>query len=129
MHRLPNECPVCGGEFVITMAQCKECDSKLQGRFQGAHFSQLNDEQLAFVELFVCNEGKITRMESELGLSYPTIRNRLHEVIRSLGYEPGENDFAGMSDEKRKKVLEDLDLGVIDYEKALNLIEEKEGKQ
>ncbi len=129
MHRLPNECPVCGGEFAITMAQCKECDSTLQGRFQGGHFSQLNDEQLAFVELFVCNEGKITRMESELGLSYPTIRNRLHEVIRSLGYEPGEDEFAGMSEEKRKKVLEDLDLGVIDYEKALNLIEEKEGKQ
>jgi hypothetical protein len=28
-------------------------------------------------------------MEDELGLSYPTIRNRLHEVIRALGFEPG----------------------------------------
>ena len=68
MHRLPNECPVCGGDFVITHVHCRECDSAIQGRFQTGHFSQLNEEQLAFVELFVRNEGKITRMESELGL-------------------------------------------------------------
>jgi hypothetical protein len=128
MHRLPNECPVCGGEFVITQVQCRECDSVIRGRFQTGQFSQLTEEQLAFVELFVRNEGKINRMESELGLSYPTIRNRLHEVIRSLGYEPGEDEFSGLSEEERKKVLEDLDSGAIDYEKALSLIEEKEGK-
>jgi len=128
MHRLPNECPVCGGEFIITEVQCRECDSVIRGRFQTGQFSQLTEEQLAFVELFVRNEGKINRMESELGLSYPTIRNRLHEVIRSLGYEPGEDEFSGLSEEERKKVLEDLDSGAIDYEKALSLIEEKEGK-
>jgi len=128
MHRLPNECPICGGEFFITQVQCRECDSVIRGRFQSGQFSQLSEEQLAFVELFVRNEGKINRMESELGLSYPTIRNRLHGVIRSLGYEPGEDEFSGLSEEERKKVLEDLDSGEIDYEKALSLIEEKEGK-
>ena len=46
--------------------------------------SQLTPEQLKFVETFVRCEGKITRMEVEIGLSYPTIRNRLLEVIRSL---------------------------------------------
>jgi len=128
MHRLPNECPVCGGEFIISQVQCRECDSVIRGRFHSGQFSQLSEEQLAFVELFVRNEGKITRMESELGLSYPTIRNRLHEVIRSLGYQPGEDEFSGLSEEERKQVLEDLDSGAIDYEKALSLIEKKEGK-
>ncbi len=28
-------------------------------------------------------------MEEELNLSYPTLRNRLFEVIRALGFEPG----------------------------------------
>ena len=71
---------------------------------------------------------KITRMEQDLELSYPTIRNRLHEVIRAMGYEPGEDEFAGLSDEARKQILDNLDKGEIDYEEALRLIEDKETK-
>jgi len=113
--------------LAVTSLHCHECDTTLQGRFQGGAFSQLNEEQLAFVELFIRNEGKITRMEDDLGLSYPTIRNRLLEVIRALGYEPGEDEFAGLSDEERKGILDDLDRGVINYEEALRRIQEKEG--
>jgi len=127
MHRIPSDCPICGGELAVTSLHCRECDTTLQGHFQGGAFSQLNEEQLAFVELFIRNEGKITRMEADLGLSYPTIRNRLLEVIRALGYEPGEDEFAGLSDEERKGILDDLDRGVINYEEALRRIQEKEG--
>jgi hypothetical protein len=66
-------------------------------------------------------------MEVELGLSYPTIRNRLHEVIRALGYEPGgEEPFAGLSDTERQRILEDLDQGVISAEEAMRLLQESE---
>lgn len=125
MHRLPNECPVCGGELVVTAAQCRECDSVLQGRFQSGTFAHLSEEHLAFIELFVRNEGKITRMEEELGLSYPTIRNRLHAVIRALGYEPGEDELTGLGEEERKRILEELDRGAIDYAEAMRQIEQK----
>ncbi len=125
MHRLPSECPVCGGEFVLTTVQCRECDTVLNGRFQTGAFSQVSEEQLAFIELFVRNEGKINRMESDLGLSYPTIRNRLHEVIRALGYEPNEDEFSGLSEDDRKKILDDLEKGDIEYSEALRLIEER----
>ena len=125
MHRLPGECPVCGGEFVLTTVQCRECDTVINGRFHSGAFSQVSEEQLAFIELFVRNEGKINRMESDLGLSYPTIRNRLHEVIRALGYEPNEDEFSGLSDDDRKKILDDLEKGDIDYSEALRLIEER----
>ena len=85
MYPTPNECPVCGHDMVVTSLQCRECDTKIEGRFYSSVFSHLNQEQLAFVELFIRNEGKINRMEAELSLSYPTIRNRLHENIRALG--------------------------------------------
>lgn len=127
MHHAPNACPVCSGELVLTSLHCRECDTTLQGRFASGPFSQLNEEQLAFVELFVRNEGKITRMEADLKLSYPTIRNRLLEVIRALGYEPGEDEFAGLSDEERKRIVDDLERGKISYEEALRLIQEEEG--
>jgi hypothetical protein len=49
------------------------------------------------------------------------------EIIRALGYEPGEDEFAGLSDEERKRILDDLDAGKIKYEEALRLIQEREG--
>jgi len=126
MNKLPSKCPLCGGEISVTRLHCRECDTTFDGRFSNGVFSQLTADQLGFVELFVRCEGKITRMEDELGLSYPTIRNRLHEVIRALGYEPGSSDDAsGLSDEERQDILEDLDKGRITAKQAMSLLQEK----
>ena len=127
MHRIPTECPLCGGEIAVTRLYCRDCDTTIEGRFVGAPFSQLSTEQLSFVETFVRCEGKITRMETEIGLSYPTIRNRLHEVIRALGYEPGGVDETGiLSDEERQQILEELDAGNISADEAMRLLREAE---
>ena len=83
MNTLPTKCPLCGGEVTVTRIYCRECDTTIEGRFSGGPFSQLSAEQLAFVELFVRCEGKITRMEDELGLSYPTITSNSSGTRRS----------------------------------------------
>jgi hypothetical protein len=128
MNNLPAHCPICKDEITVTRFYCRSCDTNVEGRFQSkTPFSQLNREQLAFVELFVRNEGRINRMENELGLSYPTIRNRLHDVIRALGYEPGGEDLAGISEDKRQRILEDLDQGKISAEEAMRILRESEG--
>ena len=124
MQPLPSNCPLCKGELTVTRIYCRNCDSTIEGRFSAGALSQLALEQLAFVETFIRCEGKITRMEAELGLSYPTIRNRLHEVIRALGYEPGEGDSSGMSEQERRKILESLENGEISYENAMQMLEE-----
>ncbi len=127
MNALPTKCPLCGGEIAVTRIYCRDCDTTFEGRFAGGPFSQLNPEQLAFVETFIRCEGKITRMEDEIGLSYPTIRNRLHEVIRALGYEPGGGEEpAGLSEADRQRILEDLDKGLISAVEAMRLLKEAE---
>ena len=123
MYPVLSECPVCGGEMLATRLRCRACDSALEGRFFTGPFSSLTNEQLEFVELFIRNEGKLTRMEDELSLSYPTIRNRLHDVIRALGYEPGEEPIG---DDDRRQILEDLEQGNIDYTEAMRLLKESE---
>lgn len=126
MNTLPTRCPICGGEVTVTRIYCRSCDTTIEGRFEPGPFSRLTPEQLAFVETFVRCEGRINRMENELNLSYPTIRNRLLEVIRALGYEPGGDDLAGLSEERRQQALEDLDQGRISYEEAMRLLRESE---
>ena len=122
MRPLPTQCPISGGEIVVTRFYCPDSDITVEGRFYvAAPFAQLTPEQVNFVEVFVRNEGKLNRMEDELGLSYPTIRSRLHEIIRALGYEPGKDEPAAAVD--RTAVLADLDTGKISFEDAMKLLE------
>ncbi|MGB2962740.1 MAG: DUF2089 domain-containing protein [Anaerolineales bacterium] len=127
MHALPSQCPICGGEVVVTRINCRDCSTTIEGSFSSRTFSQLTPEQMDFVETFVRLEGKITHMEKELGYSYPTIRKLLHDVIRALGYEPGgEEELADLSEEERGSILNDLDAGKISYEDAINKLKEEE---
>ena len=130
MNTLPTRCPICDGSITVTKFHCDDCDVTVEGQFSvaGNRFSQLGDEQLRFVETFVRCEGKINRMEDELNLSYPTIRGRLNEVIKSLGFEPGKDDPAPttpapptktISEADRKRILDDLDAGRINAEQAM----------
>ena len=118
-----SKCPVCDGELTVTRLHCETCDTVIEGRFTNAAFAGLSPEQLDFIETFVRCEGKITRMQDEMALSYPTTRNRLQEVIRALGYEPGKDEVV---DEKRLNVLEELDSGRISAEEAVQLLSGEE---
>jgi hypothetical protein len=82
----------------------------------------LTPEQRHFVEVFIRCEGKLNRVQEELGLSYPTVRNRLEEVIRAMGYEVGEREEA--SDQRRQEILERLARKEISAEEALRLMQE-----
>ena len=83
---------------------------------------QLTAEQLHFVEIFIRSEGKLNRVQEELGLSYPTVRSRLDEVIRALGYEVRVERKA--DDDTRREVLERLARREISSEEALGLLKE-----
>ncbi len=119
MLPLPTRCPLTGGEIIVTRIYCPDADVSIDGRFAVAEppFAQLTPEQIQFVEIFVRNEGKLNRMEEDLGLSYPTIRSRLHDVIRALGYEPGKEEAAAAVD--RKQVLAELEAGSLSFDEAM----------
>lgn len=126
MYAAPSRCPVCQSELEVTRLHCSTCDTSIEGRFSGGPIAHLTAEHLDFIVTFVRCEGKINRMEQELGVSYPTIRNRLHEVIRALGYEPGRDEPVEVSPETRSTVLADLDSGKISAEEAMRLLSGEE---
>ncbi|MCP4139838.1 MAG: DUF2089 domain-containing protein [Chloroflexi bacterium] len=128
MNPLLTQCPVCKDELTITRLHCSSCNTSIEGRFYSGSFANLSKKQMEFVEVFVRSEGKIKRVEEELNLSYPTIRNRLHEVIRAMGYEPGKEESpAGVDEETRRNILEELDAGKISAEDAMRILNGEEG--
>ena len=126
MYAAPSRCPVCRSELEVSRLHCPSCDTTIDGRFTGGPFAHLTAEHLDFIVTFVRCEGRINRMEQELGLSYPTIRNRLMEVIRALGFEPGKEEPVEVSAEKRSTVLEDLDAGKISIDDAMRMLRGEE---
>ncbi len=126
MYAVLNRCPVCKSELTVTRLQCPTCDTVVEGRFTSGHFSNLSPEQIEFIVTFVRCEGKINRMEQEIGLSYPTIRNRLHEVIRALGFEPGKDETPEITEEMRRSILDDLNSGKITADEAMRQLRGEE---
>jgi hypothetical protein len=99
----------------------------VEGRFENGAFPGLTAEQIEFVKTFVRLEGRINRIEQEQKWgSYPTIRNRLREVIRAMGYEPGKEEPVEISEENRRAVLEELDSGKISAEDAMRRLRGEE---
>jgi hypothetical protein len=124
MYPVVGKCPVCGDTLAVTRLHCRGCDSTLEGQFSLGRFYQLSPEQLAFVETFIRCEGKLTRVQDELGMSYPTARARLIDLIRALGYEVREEPEP-ISSEERKAILERLASGEIQPEDAVGLLKGK----
>ncbi len=121
-----NKCPVCGENLIVARYHCESCDITIEGRFENNAFPGLTGQQIEFVKTFVRCEGKINRMEDELDLSYPSIRNLLKEVIRAMGYEPDKDVSPEISEEKRRSVLDDLDSGKISADDATRLLRGEE---
>lgn len=124
MNPVIGQCPICGSTLHVTRLNCRNCDTTIDGNFTLGRLYQLSSEQLDFVEIFLRCEGKINRVEQEIGLSYPAVRARLNDVIRALGYEVGESQPASraVSEEVRRDILNELQTGRLSAEEALQLL-------
>ena len=122
MNPVPTTCPICQEILSVQRLHCRNCDTTIEGHFDLGRFSQLSPDQLSFIEAFIRCEGKLNRLEKELGMSYPTVRARLTEVIRAMGYSVGPEPVL-ISDEERHRILDDLANGEISPEEAMNMLE------
>ena len=111
-RKVLDHCPSCGGPLEITRLSCTECETIILGRYEATRFARLSADSLNFIEVFIKNRGNIKKMERELNDSYWTIRARLDEVIKELGFEV-EQEESAESLAQRREILEQLDRGEI----------------
>ncbi len=84
MKRLPKNCPSCGGVLSVKTMYCAGCDTKIEGEYPLPPLMRLSEEDQAFVCDFVRSSGSLKEMAQKLNLSYPTVRNRLDDIIEAL---------------------------------------------
>lgn len=113
-----DKCPNCGGELIVTSYKCKKCATELKGNFEQDVFQNLSADEKEFVILFLKKRGSIKEVGSVIGMSYPTVRNRIDKIVKKLGQKP-EN-----TNESRVEILNMLDNGEITATQAEELLKE-----
>lgn len=120
MNKLLELCPVCNNELIVTEQFCGNCATKISGQFElfSSPLSSLSAKQMEFVMTFIRCEGKFNRMEEELGISYPTLKNRFNEILAVLGYDSSNEADAQSAKIERMEILRSLEDGKIEPNEA-----------
>ncbi|HOL13236.1 MAG TPA: DUF2089 domain-containing protein [Bacillota bacterium] len=121
MPRSFHKCPACSGDLVETSVYCPTCSLEIKGEFTRSKLALLSAEQEEFVLKFLSVRGSLKEMERILGVSYPTVRARLDEILRSLDIMPLTSEDAELLDQ-RKAILDDLEAGRISAQEAADLL-------
>ncbi|ODV56466.1 DUF2089 domain-containing protein [Lysinibacillus fusiformis] len=120
-YQVITNCPVCSKTLKITKLQCSHCHTTIENEFELSKLASLSKDQLHFVEVFLACRGNIKDVEKELGISYPTVRGKLTDIISSLGHV--EKKKKNEVDEKNVVTL--LENGEITAEEAIKLLKEE----
>lgn len=131
MRPLLLKCPSCEGNLTVTGLGCPDCSINIDGEFALPQLLKLTRPQIDFIEVFIKNRGIIREVERELGVSYPTVRARLDEVIQALGYSskaPVDDETANDGSARRRIVLAELKAGKLTPGEALAALNERASK-
>lgn len=82
--KLPILCPSCGSDLKVQSLKCCECDTSISGQYDLPVLLKLEAKEQEFILNFVKSSGSLKLMASQLGLSYPTVRNMLDDLISTI---------------------------------------------
>jgi hypothetical protein len=135
-YRAPSTCPVCSDNLMTLRVGCPSCGTELSGHFGQCRFCALDSSDLAILEVFLRSRGNVRDVQAHLGVSYPTARQRLSDLLNKLGYteratgasgdpapQTPQPAAAGTPALDSAKVLRDLAAGLIDVDQACALID------
>lgn len=84
MKKLISKCPCCNETLRVTTLQCPECGMEMKNDFELSAFDRLSNEQYAFLIEFLQQRGNLKNVQSELGVSYPTAKKKLDDLLIAL---------------------------------------------
>ena len=117
----PTECPVCGSTLAVTRLGCHACGTEIGGNFRTCEFCSLDQQQLDVLRVFLASRGNLREVAKHLGVSYPTARSRLTDVLSSLGLAGDEEEVAE-EELSRSEILRRVEAGTLDPERAAELL-------
>jgi hypothetical protein len=81
---LPHICPSCASTLKVKSLVCEKCSTEVSGIFSLPLLASLTQQEQDFIVDFVKCSGSLKIMAQNLGLSYPTVRNLLDDIILKI---------------------------------------------
>jgi hypothetical protein len=98
MKVMPTICPACSSRVKVKSLVCQNCDTQIEGLYQLPPLGRLSPEDQLFLLDFIKSSGSLKEMARLLRLSYPTVRNRLDEIIERVKLAEKTRDDNGKED-------------------------------
>ena len=85
---IPPCCPSCGATLVVVKLECSACGTEVSGKYDLCPTCRLEGESAQLLELFLDARGNLKQVQRLLGVSYPTVRQRMEEMFRQMEEPP-----------------------------------------
>lgn len=82
--KLPVTCPSCENRLSVTELSCSECKTKVSGLYILPLLLQIPEDEQQFIVDFFLSSGSLKEMANQMGKSYPTVRNKLDDLIEKI---------------------------------------------
>ncbi len=82
--KLPTLCPSCESLLDVSQLTCETCSTIVQGNYPLPIFLKLPPKEQEFILQFFLASGSLKEMAAQLGVSYPTVRNQLDDMIQRI---------------------------------------------
>lgn len=82
--RFSGYCPVCGEQLRLARLACPDCKAAFPVGKPLSPYDCLSDEYSQFLQFFLACRGNLKDVQGKLGISYPTAKKKLDELLRLL---------------------------------------------
>ncbi|ADQ17544.1 DUF2089 family protein [Leadbetterella byssophila] len=82
--RLPTVCPSCDQPLQVSQLKCGSCETLISGTFDLPILARLSVEEQEFILQFFLSSGSIKEMARLADISYPTMRNKMDDLIEKI---------------------------------------------
>ena len=82
--KLPVSCPSCENQLTVTELSCLECKTKVSGNYVLPLLLRIPEDEQQFIIDFFRSSGSLKEMANQMGKSYPTVRNKLDDIIEKI---------------------------------------------
>lgn len=115
-------CPVCKGKLKLSKLLCEGCDLVMEGNFNLPRVARLAPEHRILVEQMILCGGNLKDLAVEVGVSYPTLRRKVDEMIAELKSLKNADDAAVSS------ILDGMEKGAVKADEGIRKVKEIQGE-
>jgi len=85
---VPPLCPSCGATLEVVKLECPVCQTEVAGQYPLCPVCRLDAQHRRLFDLYMGARGNVREVQRELGVSYPTARQRIEIMFQEMGHGP-----------------------------------------